>query len=376
MSGIDPAAVPSSLQRGWKAVAPKLTEAFGRTVDVQEIAVWSGTPGEVADQLAEPLAAAVVSFQGAIAGDALVGVSEAHARVVADLMMGGDGTQPAEEFGELQLSAVSEAFGQSADCLASSFAEASGAATTATAHEAGLGLLAEQLEGLEDLAGGGLLYVLTAGLTVGEAVMVQWVQIVPAWFLQQLHDLDALAGAPAAEGALTERAGEELVGARVRPSVAPSPPPPATEPSSLSEDEIAALLGGGVPTAAPSRRPAATPGAAASALASAGSAQTVRFDEFGDAQALLASGKIDLVLDIPVPITVELGRAQMRIRDILDLGSGAVVELDKASGEPVDILAGGRPIAKGEVVVVDENFGVRILQILRPLGGTDEPGKQ
>jgi flagellar motor switch protein FliN/FliY len=83
---------------------------------------------------------------------------------------------------------------------------------------------------------------------------------------------------------------------------------------------------------------------------------------------------LDLILDISMPITVELGRTKMLIRDILALGPGSIVELDKLAGEPVDVLVNDRPIAKGEVVVIDENFGVRLTQIsqaaerLRSLG--------
>lgn len=78
-----------------------------------------------------------------------------------------------------------------------------------------------------------------------------------------------------------------------------------------------------------------------------------------------ASG-LDLILDITLPITVELGRTKMLIRDILALSPGSVLELDKLAGEPVEILVNDRPIARGEVVIIDENFGVRLTHISRP----------
>ena len=76
--------------------------------------------------------------------------------------------------------------------------------------------------------------------------------------------------------------------------------------------------------------------------------------------------KIDMILDIEVPVTVELGRAKMQIEDVLALAPGALIELNKLSGEPVDILVHNKIVAHGEVVVVDENFGVRITDILEP----------
>jgi flagellar motor switch protein FliN/FliY len=79
-----------------------------------------------------------------------------------------------------------------------------------------------------------------------------------------------------------------------------------------------------------------------------------------------APAGLELILDITMPITVELGRTRMLIRDILALGPGSVVELEKLAGEPVDLLVNDRAIAKGEVVVIDENFGVRLTQISQP----------
>jgi len=93
--------------------------------------------------------------------------------------------------------------------------------------------------------------------------------------------------------------------------------------------------------------------------------QPAAFSEFQTLDtSFTASNNIDLLLDIPLTVTVELGRTKKTIKDILDLSPGAVVELDKLAGEPVDVLINHKPIAKGEVVVIDENFGVRITEII------------
>ena len=76
--------------------------------------------------------------------------------------------------------------------------------------------------------------------------------------------------------------------------------------------------------------------------------------------------QIDLIMDVSLRITVELGRSSMTVEEVLGLGPGSVVELNKLAGEPVDVLVNDRPIARGEVVVVDENFGVRVTEILSP----------
>ncbi len=79
-----------------------------------------------------------------------------------------------------------------------------------------------------------------------------------------------------------------------------------------------------------------------------------------------ASGNIDMVLDIPVTLTVELGRTKIAIRSLLQLAQGSVVELDGLAGEPMDVLVNGCLIAQGEVVVVNDKFGIRLTDIITP----------
>lgn len=88
------------------------------------------------------------------------------------------------------------------------------------------------------------------------------------------------------------------------------------------------------------------------------------FDENSSSKGKKDKENLDLILDVPLTITVELGKTKKLIKDILELSEGSIIELDKLAGEPVDILANGKYIAKGEVVVIDENFGVRIIDIV------------
>jgi flagellar motor switch protein FliN/FliY len=76
--------------------------------------------------------------------------------------------------------------------------------------------------------------------------------------------------------------------------------------------------------------------------------------------------RLELLLDVPLEVSVELGRARMSIQDLLNLSPGSVVELDKIAGEPLDILINDRLIARGEAVVVNDKFGVRITDIVSP----------
>ncbi|WP_407425228.1 flagellar motor switch protein FliN [Treponema sp.] len=95
--------------------------------------------------------------------------------------------------------------------------------------------------------------------------------------------------------------------------------------------------------------------------------QSVQYPSLAGGPASQEQGNIGLIMDVNMEMTVELGRTKKQIKDILGMGEGTIIELDKLAGEPVDILVNHKPIAKGEVVVIDENFGVRVTEILSPM---------
>lgn len=128
----------------------------------------------------------------------------------------------------------------------------------------------------------------------------------------------------------------------------------------ISAEELAAIF------------PPMEPGDAAAGLAANGrtatsAAMDAADQDEGGVPGAMADGSpanLDLILDVDLTITVELGRARKRIRDVVALAPGSVVELDRLAGEAVDVLVNGKPVARGEVVVIGENFGVRITDII------------
>lgn len=92
--------------------------------------------------------------------------------------------------------------------------------------------------------------------------------------------------------------------------------------------------------------------------------QPVAFEEFNKPSSRASTGNLDLILGISLEVKVELGRTHMKVKDILELGSGSVIELDKLAGEPVELFVNDHLFAKGEVIVIDENFGIRITDIV------------
>lgn len=94
--------------------------------------------------------------------------------------------------------------------------------------------------------------------------------------------------------------------------------------------------------------------------------QEAKFSELSEDKKPVASRDVDFLLDIPLEITVELGRKKMLIKDLLQLSQGSVFELDKIAGEPMEVLVNDKLVARGEVVVVNEKFGVRLTDIVSP----------
>jgi flagellar motor switch protein FliN/FliY len=122
----------------------------------------------------------------------------------------------------------------------------------------------------------------------------------------------------------------------------------------ISADEWAAAM---------AEQSMATPGAAATPPA----APAKLFPELkADASSSAPAGGLDMILDIPVQLTVELGRTRLPIRSLLQLAQGSVVELDRLAGEPLDVLVNGTLIAQGEVVVVNDKFGIRLTDVIGP----------
>jgi len=99
------------------------------------------------------------------------------------------------------------------------------------------------------------------------------------------------------------------------------------------------------------------------------SVKKAEFQEVSQTPVKDKTANLDLLLDVVVPVWVELGRTSLTVKDILSTCQGSVIELDRAAGEPVDIMVGGKPLARGEVVVVKERFGVRITELIGSIEG-------
>jgi len=242
-------------------------------------------------------------------GNAIMVVSQEQAAIMADLMIGQDGSNPPATLEDLHMSAVTELANQVTDAVTSSIGSQIGASLMANPAEVSvIDLDSGIIPGID-----GNVVIMTADLTIGEFM----------------------------PGKLSF-----IFGGRIASSLKSGPKAAASNDGFVGD----ITTGGGAK------------------MQKAATAQNIMTSEL---QAERTTGNVydrslDIVLDVPLQVTVELGRTEKLVRDVLELTPGSVVELDKLAGEPVDILVNQKYIAKGEVVVIDENFGIRITDIVRP----------
>ncbi|KYD23756.1 hypothetical protein B4113_3121 [Geobacillus sp. B4113_201601] len=301
---------------------------------------------KIADEFPHPYVAIQVNYTDGFLGTNLLVIEQHDAAVIADLMLGGDGTAVNDELGEIQLSAVQEAMNQMMGSAATSMSTVFGKRVDISPPTLHLLDLSEG-KGLEYLPDEEFFIKVSFRLKVGELIDSNIMQLLPVDFAKELVGL--LLGPPSEPKDVEERT--EPAHARAMPADGPDPSP------------TPANVGGAMVS-----QPAGRPGQASAERvkeADVRPVQTADFAEF-DAPSLAAAEtrNLELLFDVPLQVTVELGRTKRSVQEILQLSTGSIIELDKLAGEPVDIFVNNKLIAKGEVVVIDENFGVRITDIM------------
>ncbi|AGE21694.1 flagellar motor switch phosphatase [Geobacillus sp. GHH01] len=306
----------------------------------------------VADEFPQPYVAIQVNYTEGLLGTNLLVIKQQDAAIIADLMLGGDGTAADGPLGEIQLSAVQEAMNQMMGSAATSMSTVFGKRVDISPPTLHLLDLAEG-KGMEYLPDEDFLIKVSFRLKIGELIDSSIMQLLPIDFAKEL--VAQLLGSPleepgAAEVSLKSSADD-------RPFREPQPVPIDVQANGgAAASEAASRSTDGPPAG---RADKERDGAAARHI------QTADFVEF-DAPPLAATEarNLELLFDVPLQVTVELGRTKRSVQEILQLSTGSIIELDKLAGEPVDVFVNNKLIAKGEVVVIDENFGVRITDII------------
>ena len=322
--------------------ATTLSTLLNNKVTITTPRVSYVTLNELSAQYDRPCVFIHISYISGIDGNNILILKEHDVKVITDLMMGGDGTNTEGELSELHLSAISEAMNQMMGSAATSLSSMLEKKVDISPPVASLVDLNDTIEDTElsNFLDGDIVQV-AFDMKIGDLVDSQIMQLYPFDFARELY--------------------KKFMGSEVEQTAAPASQPEQPQPVSPAPEPV--------PTPAPQLvQPQPVPQQMqqpqyAMPMPNV-NVQSAQFQTFNTGVSpLMQEENIDLVLDVPLEVTVELGRTNKSIKEILDFSPGTIIELDKLAGEPVDVLVNGKFVAKGEVVVIEENFGIRLVEI-------------
>ncbi|WYP24954.1 flagellar motor switch phosphatase FliY [Alkalihalobacillus sp. FSL W8-0930] len=318
--------------------ATALSSLLNQKVDITTPEVTVVEKKYLDQEFPRPHVAVQVEYTEGFEGSNLLMIKTTDAAIIADLMLGGDGTNPLEELTDMHISAVQEAMNQMMGSASTSMS---------TLFNMKIDISPPSVDVMDIKNGENTGYVppeeilvkISFQLQVGDLIDSKIMQIVTLAFAKEfIKNLTNPEEPQVVEevAAVSEPVSQEPVREE-----ASSERPYQIEPKE-STQHVGGMSGRGASTIQPAA-----------------------FESFDQPQLTSAqTGNLDMLLDIPLNVKVELGRTTKSIRDILEFTQGSIIELDKLAGEPVDILVNEKLIAKGEVVVIDENFGVRVTDIV------------
>ncbi len=327
----------------------------------------------ISQQYDKPCVLVDVEYVEGLEGLNLLVIQDNDAAIIADLMMGGDGTDPDEELGELHISAVGEAMNQmmgSASTAMSTVLDKKVNISPPNAQHIAVG---DALEDDKFFAGAEVLVTTTFDLKIGDLIDSRFQMLSPIEFTRHLvktlvADEDITASEEEMDPEeMAAKAQQKLSSDEDKKEEVAEEKPQKQQKAQQEVDATARQQP--QPQSEQPQQPAGQrrePAAAGPRQQQQVGVERADFPEFDDSSAQPLPQNIDLIKDVPLQVTVRLGKARMTIEEILDLGEGSIIELDKLAGETVDLLVNGKLIAKGEVVVIDENFGFRVKDIISP----------
>lgn len=342
------------------SAATALSTLLGKKVDITTPTVSAIVRDKFESEFPKPHVAVHVSYVEGFEGINSLVIQSHDAQVIADLMLGGEGNVTTEELNEIHISAVQEAMNQMMGSSATSMSTIFNRMVNISPP--GIDIMdVKNNSGVSNLPQENIFVKISFRLKIGDLIDSSIMQLLTVPFAKEL--VSSLMG-----GASSEPAPAPQPAAQPAPQPAPpaqpaySAPPAHTPPPQAHQAPPMAAVPPGYGAPMPNYPQTLGGGGGMNRNVNVNPVQFANFQGGGYAQA--DETNLNLLLDIPLKVTVELGRTKKQIKDILELSQGSIIELDKLAGEPVDILVNNKLIAKGEVVVIDENFGVRVTDIV------------
>ncbi len=303
------------------------------------------TVNDISEQYDRPCVFIHISYISGLEGNNVLILKEHDVKVITDLMMGGDGSNTDGELSELHLSAISEAMNQMMGSAATSLSSMLDRKIDISPPSASVVDLNDSIhdDTISSFLDGEIVQV-AFDMQIGDLVDSQIMQLFPFDFARELyHKFAGESGLDITEEVSVGSAPQPQM---QQPQMQPQMQQPQMQPQMMQMDPSMQQ---------PYMMPAPNV-----------NVQPAQFQPFNmGVNPLIQQENIDLIMDVPLEVTVELGRSNKSIKEILDFAPGTIIELNKLAGEPVDVLVNGKFVAKGEVVVIEENFGIRLTEITK-----------
>lgn len=333
------------------SAATTLSVLLGRRVSITTPRVSIDTLSSIKDHYPLPYLIVEVGYTHGIEGNNVLAIHENDSLIIADLMMGGEGINPPAELNELYMSAVGEAMNQMMGAVSTSMSTMFNKKIDISPPKVNLIDLSTEEKMTEIVSVADPIVKVAFRMEVEGLIDSEIMQILPLDIAKEM---------------VRSLMGETVEAAPSAPAV-----PPAAQPAQPQQQEAQQPLQQAQtqqqPVYAAPQQPVYAMPPVQERIVSNVPVQPAQFAPLTPGIMSQTDANMGLILDVPLQVTVELGRTKKLVKDILDLATGSIIELDKLAGEPVDVLVNGKLLAKGEVVVIDENFGVRITDIVSPM---------
>ena len=343
--------------------ATTLYSLVNRKVNITTPVVTLATWNTLLDTYEKPCVFIQIKYTQGLDGTNILVLKEHDVKVITDLMMGGDGTNTDGELGELHLSAISEAMNQMMGSAATSLSTLLQTVIDISPPESSLFDLTEVKDGKEIAPFlGGTFVKIAFRMQIDDLVDSTIMQLYPIDFAKKLVEtfintqMSSLDGAVEEQSAQVKDSASEqnMQGSAAMAGTTDHMPQPGMD--SMGQQGSMNMNGMN------QMGMMGMPGQNVQNV----NVQPAQFQSFSnDNTGMTGQENIGLIKDVPLEVTVELGRTTKSISEILDFSPGTIIELDRIAGEPIDVLVNGKFVAKGEVVVIEESFGVRITEIIK-----------
>lgn len=366
--------------------ATSLYSLVNRKVNITTPVVTLATWDTLLTVYEKPCVFIQINYTQGLDGTNILVLKEHDVKVITDLMMGGDGTNTDEELGDLHLSAISEAMNMMMGSAATSLSTMLKTVIDISPPDSSLLDLTKYQSGAEISPFlGGTFVKIEFRMQIDDFVDSTIMQLYPIEFAHKLVDTFINTQMGVVEEAISEPAPEPVPAPVIQPTPQPMPMDASMgrvnmNQMNMNQMEANPMMNGmgmspmmnGMNMNAMGMNPMMNNmpmnpmGAMPQTNMQNVNIQPAQFQSFtGNVASVAGQENIGIIMDVPLEVTVELGRTSKSISEILDFAPGTIIELDRIAGEPIDVLVNGKFVAKGEVVVIEESFGVRVTEIIK-----------